>query len=234
LRERAVTFDFGQVLAAFDPLFLAEKVRALGHAADGERLAEAEPAGWDAYGKSIRLRGHGEGAWQSFVATVLERGGASSAAIPEVLHALFLDQRERNLWRKPVPGMIEIVRELRAAGVPVGVVSNSEGFLARLVEQLGWTADFDVVADSGVLGMEKPSPAIFRWAAERLDVPLSSIVHVGDSWAADVEGALGAGARAIWFPALDERAAGDERVRAASTATDVRAALSSFGFPIAL
>jgi putative hydrolase of the HAD superfamily len=48
-------------------------------------------------------------------------------------------------------------------------------------------------------GVSKPDPAIFAIALERLGVVASDAVMIGDSWAADVEGAIGAGVRAIWF-----------------------------------
>lgn len=155
--------------------------------------------------------------------TLLVGGGV--AVDDALVDFLFDDQRERNLWRAPVPGMIDVARRLRARGVPVAILSNSEGRLAALVAELGWTDDFPVVADSGVLGMEKPDPAIFAWTAARLAVPPSTLVHVGDSWAADVEGALGVGARAVWFPAEGDRARGKDRVAAARRVEDVEAAL---------
>jgi putative hydrolase of the HAD superfamily len=147
----------------------------------------------------------------------------------ELLDDLLVDQRAFNLWRRPIPGMIELVRALRCDDVPVAIVSNSEGALNVLIDQLGWTEDLPVVVDSGVLGIEKPDPRIFAWAAGRLGVRLDAIVHVGDSWVADVEGALHAGAKAVWFPAIDDRAAHDERVRPATSAAEVAAALRSLG-----
>lgn len=226
---RAVTFDFGQVLGELDLAFLVAKLRERGKDADEARLAPAMPAAWAAYGASLRSGGHGAGAWKTFVRTLLVEGGAGDAATPDVLDFLFDDQRPRNLWQKPVPGMIELARALGARGVPVGIVSNSEGRLRALVEQLGWTDAFRCVADSGELGVEKPGVAIFAWAAERLDVPVDALVHIGDSWAADVEGALAANARAVWFPAADERALDTTRVRAARDAGEVAAALRAFG-----
>jgi putative hydrolase of the HAD superfamily len=126
--------------------------------------------------------------------------------------------------------MIDVVRALRAAGVPVGIVSNSEGKLAELAAEIGWEKEFLFVADSGKLGIEKPDPAIFLWAAERLAVPAAQVVHIGDSWAADVEGALRAGMRAVWF----QPSGGGARTlpAAAQRATDaagVRAALRAWG-----
>lgn len=197
---RAVSFDFGQVLASFDPAFLARKLAERGHAgADPARLDAALPEGWRAYGDVLAAGRGGEAAWKALLATTLERGGSPGAADPDTLDALFRDQRERNLWRRPVPGMIDLVYALRRRGVPVGVVSNSEGALARLVDELGWTGAFGCVADSGALGLEKPHAPIFHWAAERLGVAANELVHVGDSFEADVRGALGVGARALWF-----------------------------------
>ena len=57
--------------------------------------------------------------------------------------------------------MIELVRRLNQRGTPVGIISNSEGHLAELVDELGWANDFRVVVDSGRLGIDKPDPADF-------------------------------------------------------------------------
>jgi putative hydrolase of the HAD superfamily len=124
--------------------------------------------------------------------------------------------------------MIELVRALRGRGVPVGVVSNSEGRLAELIAEIGWGEEFLCVADSGKLGIEKPDPAIFHLAAEALGVAAAAVIHVGDSFGADVRGALGAGLQAVWFrgrgaPALPEG------VRRAEDAPGLAAALREMG-----
>jgi putative hydrolase of the HAD superfamily len=157
---------------------------------------------------------------------LLSRAGAHG--VDEIAAWLFDQQPAHNLWRKPVPGMVELVRELAASGAAVGIVSNSEGRLAELVAELGWADLFGVIADSGRLGIEKPDVRIFQWAAERLDVSADALVHVGDAWEADVVGALAAGARAIWFAPADARAL-PPAVRAARDATETRAALRGFG-----
>ncbi len=225
----AVTFDFGQVLAELDPVFLAQKLALRGFSASAERLDRATGSGWLAYGAALARGGHGAGAWKTFMTTVLVEGGSPDAATPETLDFLFADQRPRNLWRRPVRGMLELARDLGARGVPVGVVSNSEGALEALIAELGWTDAFRCVADSGALGLEKPGRAIFDWAAARLSTSTDELVHIGDSWAADVEGALHAGARAIWFAQADGRPLDAARVRAAGDADEARAALLGFG-----
>jgi putative hydrolase of the HAD superfamily len=125
--------------------------------------------------------------------------------------------------------MFELVAELRSRGVPVGIISNSEGRLAELVEELGQSALFPVIVDSGRLGIDKPDPRIFQHAAGRLGVSLNELVHVGDAWEADVLGARGAGAEAIWFSPTDARPL-PERVAASADAAALRATLQGFGF----
>jgi putative hydrolase of the HAD superfamily len=124
--------------------------------------------------------------------------------------------------------MIELVDQLTALGVPVGVLSNSEGKLAELIDEIGWSGRFRVVADSGRLGIEKPDPAIFQWTAAQLGVAVGEVAHVGDSLAADVEGALNAGMRAVWFRGRGQQATPPD-ARAAHDADGVRAALRAWG-----
>jgi FMN phosphatase YigB (HAD superfamily) len=83
--------------------------------------------------------------------------------------------------------------------------------------------------------MEKPDPRIFAWMAEALGVEAASVVHIGDSVAADVRGALGAGMRAIWYlgrpteERIDALARDTDRVAVCSTAAEVREALQRWG-----
>lgn len=195
---RAVTFDFGQTLAEMDTAMLARRLAERGVSVTAAALEDARPAMWRRYNEAIR-EGLGGHPWVLLMTTLLRSVGVAADASVVLSEWLFTEQPRRNLWRRPIDGMIERVRGLRARGVPVGVISNSEGGLAHLIDEMGWTADFDVVADSGALGIEKPDRAIFAWTAARLGVDLGDIVHVGDSWAADYLGGRAAGMRVVLF-----------------------------------
>jgi putative hydrolase of the HAD superfamily len=96
---------------------------------------------------------------------------------------------------------VPVLEALRSAGLRLGVVSNFEEWLERLLEQLGVRPYFDVRVISGVEGLEKPDPAIFRLAAARAGVEPERSVYVGDNPEFDVEPALGVG----MFPVLIDR-----------------------------
>jgi putative hydrolase of the HAD superfamily len=165
---------------------------------------------------------------------LLASSEAPAARLDELVDWLWAEQPARNLWRRPIAGVVEIVRELHAARVPLAIVSNSEGRLAELAADLGWLDLFGEVADSGRLGIEKPDPRIFAWTAERIAVSPEAIVHVGDAWAADVEGALAAGMWAVWFgPLAAEARELPPRVFACTDASSLRTVLTDLGLPIA-
>lgn len=226
---KAVSFDFGQTLAELDYEFLTRRLRERGTAfnADGARAASA--AAWLAYGEK-KKDGHAE-AWRVMIEAQLLGGGVPSSAASELGAWLWQEQPRQNLWRQPIPGMIELVRELRSAGIPVGIISNSEGRLAELVAELGWSSDFDVIVDSGKVGLDKPDPRIFHHTCAALGVTCSELLHVGDSWEADVQGALGASAHAVWFDAGYRTRELPPGVYGASTAAELREILGGLGLP---
>lgn len=232
----AVSFDFGQTLASMDPVMLARRLAEIDVAADAARLEAALPGAWAAYDAAVRA-GHGGHPWKLLMATLLTGGGVAEGDRARAVDWLWDEQPKQNLWRRPLPGMIELCRDLTRSGVPVGVLSNSEGRLAELIAEMGWSGDLPLVADSGRLGVEKPDPAIFAWLAERLAVAPSRIVHVGDSLGADVMGALRAGWRAVLFlmPGAGSPAAPDgvpPGVAVARSADELRAALLDLGVPL--
>jgi putative hydrolase of the HAD superfamily len=79
----------------------------------------------------------------------------------------------------------------------LGVISNFEGWLEPLLTELGVRDRFAVLVVSGVEGVEKPDPRIFRLAAERAGVAPERCVYVGDDPALDVAPAASVGMRPV-------------------------------------
>jgi HAD superfamily hydrolase (TIGR01509 family) len=111
----------------------------------------------------------------------------------ERLHA------ERHLWSGIAADTHDALGRLRAGGLRLGVVSNSDGRVAEALRAAGLEQYFDVIIDSMHAGVEKPDPAIFRPALEALDVRPEETVYVGDLYDVDVAGARAAGMAAVLF-----------------------------------
>jgi HAD superfamily hydrolase (TIGR01509 family) len=222
---RAVTFDAGQTLVELDTTMLAARCAERGLIVDAAALDAAVPGAFRHH-DALVARGATH-PWKQVMERLLTGAGADPAAAAPVVDWLFEQQPARNLFRRGIAGMRELVEDLHRRGVPMAVVSNSEGRLAALLDELDWSRFFVAIADSGVLGVAKPDPAIFAWTLERLGVPAGEVVHVGDSRGADVDGALAAGMRAIWFgPAAHDL--GDPRVAACADAPALRARLDEW------
>jgi putative hydrolase of the HAD superfamily len=137
---------------------------------------------------------------------------ASSLDVPEHLTEEAIDHLRNEyvtgwLWSHLIPGSTDGLRALVATGIPIGVVSNSDGTIeARLREmavlQVGPGPGVEVrcVIDSGTVGVEKPDPAIFEPALNILGVPPEDVWYVGDTPAFDVVGARRAG---LWPVLMD-------------------------------
>jgi putative hydrolase of the HAD superfamily len=225
----AVTFDAGQTLVELDTNLLAARLAERGSPVSVAALDAAAPAAWRRFDAlaAAGLGGHAGGGWRGLMLGLL--AGAGVPGDHEALvDWLWSEQPRRNLWRRPIAGMRALVDELRDRGLRVGLISNSEGKIAELFDEIGWAGVFDCVADSGALGIEKPDARIFAWTLDRLGVDAAHTVHVGDSRSADVDGARGAGMRAIWFGPRAVPVA-DQDVAACADAGAVRAALSAWG-----
>jgi HAD superfamily hydrolase (TIGR01509 family) len=135
----------------------------------------------------------GAPAWGRMVGTIAQRAGFDEARVPSLLEAAWRDHERVNLWSRVPEALPSALDALRDSGVRVALVSNSEGMLDRLFVELGIRERFDLLLDSGIVGVEKPDPRIFRLALDRFDLPPSSALHVGDVYATDILGARAAG-----------------------------------------
>jgi len=85
----------------------------------------------------------------------------------------------------------------------IAVVSNFDhGPTARkILEEFGLLRHLDHAEISEEAGVRKPGSEIFHRALRRAGIDPTDAVHVGDSYEADVEGAVKAGLDAIWIDA---------------------------------
>ena len=102
-------------------------------------------------------------------------------------------------WHAPYPETETVLRTLRARGYALHVVSNHTDYLPRILENLGWLRLFSTVSFSQEVGANKPDPRLFQLALSRAGCPPAEVLHVGDQWDADYQGARSVGIRAVWL-----------------------------------
>jgi putative hydrolase of the HAD superfamily len=99
----------------------------------------------------------------------------------------------------PNPQMIELMRELKAEGYRMAMLTNN----VREWEPLWRTMlpvdeIFETVVDSGFVGCRKPEPEIYELTLERIGMPAESCLFV-DDLPHNCEGARKAGMSAVHF-----------------------------------
>jgi putative hydrolase of the HAD superfamily len=200
VRYRAVFFDAGETIVHPHPSFpelLARILHQAGHDLDPQLIREkvhvvadifttaaSEGELWSTSPERSRRF------WDRVYRRLLgELGVPLGDSLATAIYGTFTDIANYRLF----PDVLATLDRLRGAGLRMGVVSNFEEWLERLLESLGVTTYFDVRVISGVEGLEKPDPEIFRLALDRMDVDAEESAYVGDSPQFDVEPATSIG-----------------------------------------
>ncbi|NGZ86959.1 HAD family hydrolase [Duganella aceris] len=108
----------------------------------------------------------------------------------------------------PYPDVLPVLPLLQGM-LRLGVITNGNADL----EVIGLHHHFEYALASARFGRAKPDPAIFLAACDAMGVAPRDAVYVGDDLRLDVQGAQGAGLRAVWM----NRAGGDAHLAAGVT-----------------
>jgi putative hydrolase of the HAD superfamily len=197
---RALFFDAGNTLVHMDYDAIVTALARAGVVATGGDVQRAE---WRARvrldatfvaGASTEHPSTGE----RYVTFMLEELGIASAATRDALIAW---RRAYNppqgLWTVAAPEAEAALALARRSGLITAVISNSNGTVAEILDDLGLGRHLDFVIDSSKVGIEKPDPRIFHLALARAGVEPGQAAYLGDLYSIDVLGARAAGLHAI-------------------------------------
>jgi putative hydrolase of the HAD superfamily len=216
LSARAVFFDVDFTLIYPGPMFRGEGYHAFcaryGIEVDPSRfeaavamvapiLDEPEDAAYDAEIFVAYTRG------------IIEHMGGGGSAVDVCARAIYQEWaacRHFELYDE-VPA---VLGSLVASGVRVGLISNSHRCLASFQAHFELEGLISAAVSSSEHGFMKPHPSIFAAALQLVDVAPEDAVMVGDSVRQDVEGALGAGMRAILLHRGETAVRQQEQLRA--------------------
>jgi kojibiose phosphorylase len=175
-----------------------------------KRLADEEGLGFD---REIndRLRGISRRASLQIILDVNERAASEEqiSSWMERKNRYYVESLENISSRDLLPGAIELINELRAAGLKVGIGSASKN-AGTVLKSLGISGMIDTVADGYTTSQAKPAPDLFLATAKMLGVPPAFCAVVEDA-AAGIDAALAA---RMWAVGLgSDRRVGHAHVR---------------------
>lgn len=99
-----------------------------------------------------------------------------------------------------IEGAKELLEYLKKKGYKLVMLSN--GFTEiqyKKIKNVGFENIFDVVILSDVVGVNKPDSKIFEYALEKSATRAKETIMIGDSYLADIQGAMDAGIDQIWY-----------------------------------
>ncbi|MEW6705754.1 MAG: HAD-IA family hydrolase [Pseudomonadota bacterium] len=128
----------------------------------------------------------------------LQHCGHDAALADAAFEVFFRVRNELQLFDE-----VEEALTALAAHYPLLAVTNGNADLALA----GVAHHFAGVVSARSLGVGKPDARIFDEACRRLGVAPHQVLHVGDDWALDVQGARAAGLHAAWLCRADGLAA---------------------------
>jgi len=173
-RLHGIKADDAVVSAGFRNAFASTPSLAFGRGHNPEELRRMEREWWH---RLVRKSFEGLGEFDDFEAFFNQLFGyfgdpSSWVAMPET-HA--------------------VLARLKDTRVRLGVISNFDYRLYRILDGLDLRRFFDTVTISSEAGFAKPAREIFAAALSASAIEASEAVHVGDSEPMDVRGAQGAG-----------------------------------------
>ncbi len=208
-RFRTILFDAGYTLVFPNVEALAEDLARQGYPITIQDFHAAERGGKDKLdawllprlASAKRVTRPDLVYWEEYLRILAKRLNAPWMARVRFVNRVVKAFRNIQFWSRVEPCAEPFLESLRDRGYRMGVVSNATGKMREQLVRLDLARHFDFIFDSAVVGIEKPSPAIFTMAAQAARAKPSEAVFVGDSYAIDVAGAAYAGISGVLMDA---------------------------------
>lgn len=209
---RGVIFDLGSTLIRFEGDWNEVRSRGLhamleqfeqeGLAVDDQAFAERFNHTLESSLKERESSGI-EIPTESLLRLVLVQFGkwqVEDGVVKRVVERMF--RESEGLW-KPMPGLIDVLDELKVAGYRLGIISNAGNVdnIQRLMDNAGIRGYFDPILISAAVGIRKPHALIFETVLKAWGLPAREVVMIGDMLNADIVGAQRVGMWQIWLTA---------------------------------
>lgn len=131
-----------------------------------------------------------------------------AAVLTERKNAYYLERVESLTPEDVLPGVPDLLEELKVAEIKTAIASSSKNANA-VISKLLVRPYFQVIVDGLMVTKSKPAPDLFLRAAEELNVPAENCVVVEDA-AAGIQAGKAAGMRTIGLGPMERVGAADE------------------------
>jgi HAD superfamily hydrolase (TIGR01509 family) len=101
-------------------------------------------------------------------------------------------------WDQILPGTCDALQRI-GRDYAIAIISNSDGKIVDVLRRCGIADCFRCITDSGIVGSEKPHPAIFQAALRKMEAQPEESLYVGDVYSIDFVGARNVGMEAVLF-----------------------------------
>jgi HAD superfamily hydrolase (TIGR01509 family) len=194
LKPRFVFFDVGNTLLFPNRArMLAPLPKALHPTLDAWQSLERRTK--QEFDRSMTNGKIDHGFWWTFHTYLLQQAGRLD---DDIRRALVENTQRSANWDQILPGTREVLDRIRK-NFSIAVISNADGRIDAVLERCGICDCFAAITDSGIVGHEKPHPAIFEAALRQMKADPAESLYVGDVYSVDYVGATRAGMRAVLF-----------------------------------
>lgn len=194
-RPEAIFFDVGNTLLFPNWTRILAPLTERGIMPMHEQLQSVERRTKNEFDQMVASGRPDLGFWRLFYDHLLELLELDDPALVDTLTE---STRSSANWDRIRPGTREALEQL-GTGWRIAVISNADGRIAEILKQCGIGDCFLSITDSGIVGHEKPHPAIFAAALQSLNVGAERALYVGDVYSVDYIGARQVGMEAILF-----------------------------------
>jgi putative hydrolase of the HAD superfamily len=193
---RFVFFDVGSTLLFANRERMLEPLYARGFRPSEQQLRAMECRVKNEFDEVMEHGGKSDhGFWDRFYTRLFEELHLEDEPLRQQLMA---NTRSSVNWNQMRPGTREALQRI-GAKYDLAVISNADGRIAQLLAGCGIADCFRTITDSGIVGHEKPHPAIFESALSSVAARAEHSLYVGDVFSVDYQGASRAGMKAVLF-----------------------------------
>jgi putative hydrolase of the HAD superfamily len=191
---QTIFFDVGNTLLFPDRATILAPLAKLGHSATLEQWHAIERTTKRTFDKVMQEGDPGDfNFWFMFFERLLDDLKVRDA---QVHNALVESIRQSANWCVIRAGTRELLQQL-GKRYPLAVISNADGKIEEVLKRCGIADCFATITDSGLVGYEKPHPAIFQAALQAMQAKAEDSLYVGDVYSVDYLGATDVGMQGV-------------------------------------